>query len=195
MEGWVEGWKLVQSDGTSLNGRYRYVMDGATWETVPGAGAAVAITGGLLSGGDGSLLLRVECDPDSECYDPPIASKGVRWYRRIRTRRPTPAELARVAREDPDWEVRAAAVGRLTDPVELVRAARDRIWYVRAAAVGRLTDPVELVRAGRDRSWYVRAAAVRRLTDPVELARVAREDPDRYVRAVAVRRLRAQPVA
>jgi hypothetical protein len=160
----MEGWKLLREDGTSLNRRHRYRVDG-TWETVPGAGAAVAITGGLCSAGIGRLLVRVECDPDSECVKPPARVEGVRWYRRIRTRRPTPAELARAAREDDDSEVRYAAVQRLTDPAELARAVRDRIWYVRAAAA-------------------------RGLEDPVELARVAREDPDRYVRAVAVRRLR-----
>jgi hypothetical protein len=160
----MKGWKLLREDGMSLNGQHRYRVDG-TWETVPGAGAAVAITGGLRSAGVGQLLVRVECDPGSECVKPPVRVKGVRWYRRIRTRRPTPADLARAVREDPSREVRLAAAERLTDPAELARAARmDPDWYVRATAVERLTDPGELARAARmDEDWRVRLAAIKRL--------------------------------
>ncbi|MFH1569793.1 MAG: hypothetical protein ABIL09_17485 [Gemmatimonadota bacterium] len=84
------GHKLLREDGSSLReeGRVRYPLpaDGAPgeWVTVPGNGAYVAHTGGLLSGGYGPLAVEMECEEEVVAAGPP---EGIRCWRRVRVLR------------------------------------------------------------------------------------------------------------
>ncbi len=62
-----------------------------------------------------------------------------------------PKVYADVAKNDKKWEVRLAAVSRLTDPVVLADVVKnDKKWGVRRAAVNNLTDPVVLAEVVRN---------------------------------------------
>jgi len=75
----VIGCKLLQSDGTSLNGEYRYDLSGK-WNVVPGNGAYVAVTGGLPCGNMGKLLVYLDCEQPTGVKAP----EGVICFRRVR---------------------------------------------------------------------------------------------------------------
>jgi hypothetical protein len=89
---------------------------------------------------------------------------------------------------------RIAAVQRLTDQAELARIAQqDANADVRRAAVQRLADQVVLADiAQSDVVPGVRAAAVERLNDQTLIAGIVQKDADPSVRAAAVARLRDQ---
>jgi len=72
------GCKLLQEDGTSLNGQYRY--ERGRWQTVPGNGAYIAVTAGLTVGGTGPVLAYFECAKPTGAPAP----YGVQTYRRVR---------------------------------------------------------------------------------------------------------------
>jgi len=76
----VFGAKLLRSDGTSLNGKYKYDLSGA-WNKVPGNGAYVAVTDGLTAGGNGPLLAWLECEEEVAGTEVPT---GVKCFRRVR---------------------------------------------------------------------------------------------------------------
>lgn len=101
------------------------------------------------------------------------------------------ALLAEIARADPDWEVRRAAVenSHLEDQAALAEVARtDTEWLVRGAAVLRLTDQAQptFAHVARNDSYTeVRLAAARRLTDQAALADIARTHKDGVLRLVA----------
>jgi hypothetical protein len=95
------------------------------------------------------------------------------------------AQLAEIARSDPDALVRRAAAGRLVDTgvlAELSRADADEA--VRETAAG-----VLLRRARSEADPAVGQAALAGLSQPRHLAEVARESPAAEVRAEAVKRL------
>jgi hypothetical protein len=90
------GCKLLRADGTSLNGRYRYNLDGE-WNTVPGNGAYVAVTGELtLAGipGKDDILVYLECEEPTGV----VASGGVRCFRHVRVIPACPERLTRELR-------------------------------------------------------------------------------------------------
>ena len=192
----VKGWKLVRKDYSSLRAKGRVTYRPGEWQEVPGRGAYVAVRAGLLSGGDGPVLLRVECDPSSRTRgDTP---DGVETYTRVRTTLPTTEELAQAAEHAEDPAVRRSAVLRLTDQVLLGRVAeKDGDWDVRRAAVWNLTDQEVLARVAEHAPhWWGRRAAVERLDDQAVLARVAETDAEWSVRRAAVERfdeLEARP--
>jgi hypothetical protein len=101
------------------------------------------------------------------------------------------AALARVALRDPDWNVRIAAVARLTLQPVLARVAlSDRDSDIRTLAVSLLRDQSVLARVARgDRDWNVRIAAVNQLVDKGVLTQVALNDHDPDIRKRAVARL------
>ena len=77
----IIGCKLLKGDNSSLNGRFVYQENG--WQSVPGNGSYVAITGSLFTGGMGEKLIYMECDEKSEVK---VADKsvGVRCFSRVR---------------------------------------------------------------------------------------------------------------
>jgi hypothetical protein len=89
----VVGCKLLKRDGTSLNGKYRYSLDGA-WNTVPGDGAYVAVSGGLTLAGEGQKLVYLECRGPTRVAAP----DGVRCFRHVRVIPACPERLT--------WELR-----------------------------------------------------------------------------------------
>jgi hypothetical protein len=96
--------------------------------------------------------------------------------------------LGRIAVEDGEAEVRAAAAAKLTDPELLARiAAKDPSPDVRRAAVPGLGPAALATRAVQDLDPKVRAEAVARLTDQMLLARIAQKDEAAPVRAAAAR--------
>lgn len=95
------------------------------------------------------------------------------------------AQLADIARSDPDALVRRAAAGRLADTSVLAELSRaDADEAVRETAAG-----VLLRRARSEADPAVGQAALAGLSQPRHLAEVARESPAAEVRAEAVRRL------
>jgi hypothetical protein len=89
----VIGCKLLQRDGTSLNGKYRYNLDGE-WNIVPGNGAYVAVTGGLTLAGEGPKLVYLECREPTRV----VAPNGVRCFRHVRVIPACPERLTRELR-------------------------------------------------------------------------------------------------
>jgi hypothetical protein len=98
------------------------------------------------------------------------------------------ALFARVARNDKDWSVRQAAVGRLTSQAVLAQiATSDEDLDIRKLAVSRLTVQAALARvATSDEDWSLRKTATERLTNQVVLARIAMSDADSDIRKLAV---------
>jgi hypothetical protein len=95
------------------------------------------------------------------------------------------AQLAEIARTDPEAVVRRAAAGRLVDTGVLAELSRtDADEAVRETAAG-----VLLRRARTEADAAAAQAALAGLTQPRHLAEVARESPAAEVRAEAVRRL------
>lgn len=76
----VVGCKLLREDGGSLREKDRVIYPVGEWIEVPGNGAYVAITGGLISGGVGPVLAYFEC---ADLTDVRVYS-GVRCFRRVR---------------------------------------------------------------------------------------------------------------
>ncbi len=124
------------------------------------------------------------------------------------------ALLAVIARLTTDWDIRVAALERLTaadildregmwfDPVytskitdqTLLRkiATEAHDTYARRAAVERLDDRAMLADiAVNDGDAYVRQAAVERIDDWTLLEKIAANDIDRHVRRVAAKRIHA----
>jgi hypothetical protein len=90
------GCKLVREDGGSLRGEgtlsaygSRRVIYGPEWQTVPGNGAYVAITGALFDGGDGPRLIYLECEEPTGAEAP----HGVVCFRRVRVVSDCPDEI------------------------------------------------------------------------------------------------------
>ena len=108
------------------------------------------------------------------------------------------ARLVSTALESATPDDALAAFGRLTnpDPALLAQLSQKAVTpQVRAAAVGQMTDQAALAKlAQSDTDSDVRLAAVNRLTDPAALTKVAlqRDDPD--IRAPAIRKLSDQAV-
>ena len=131
----VIGYKLLDGDQslTSEYGRVRYPV--GEWVTVPGNGAYVAVSGGLLSGGGDVArhqLAVFECEESVAVAD---VSAGVVCFRRVRRLVLDQALLARIAENDLDWGVRLAAVARVEDQTLLARVAEHAAdWQV-----GRMT--------------------------------------------------------
>jgi hypothetical protein len=150
------GLKLVKKDLgsiTEVHGRVIYTKD--EWIDVPGNGAYVAITGGLLAAGDGDKCIYLECDgivrdagvtgvmcfsrvrhvdPRPEKVDPYLSKISHIW-----DEAPDKALLADLAKTDPDCDVRAAAVSRVEDKALLADLAKtDPDCDVRATASRRL---------------------------------------------------------
>jgi hypothetical protein len=84
----VIGCKFLRADGTSLNGQYKYDLSGK-WNTVPGNGSYVAVTGGLTLAGIGDILVYLECDEpvDFGWYF------GVQCFRKVRVIPPCPERI------------------------------------------------------------------------------------------------------
>ncbi len=86
----ITGYKMLRSDGTSLRkkGRVDYLVPSngqpGPWVEVPGNGAYVAVEGGLAISGHGTVIVRMECDPESEVMPPDLPPCGVRCFRRVR---------------------------------------------------------------------------------------------------------------
>ena len=80
----ILGLKLLTKDGESLNSWYTRVKYPAvgSWIGVPGNGAYVARTGGLVSGGYGPVLAVIECDENTrKAASAPV---GVECFGRVR---------------------------------------------------------------------------------------------------------------
>lgn len=98
------GCKLLRSDGSSLRKEGRVFYPMGEWITVPGNGAYVAVTGGLVMGGSGPLLTYMECE-DPTGAEAPV---GVACYRRVRRlAEPAPEKVSpdmrgQIARYVPD---------------------------------------------------------------------------------------------
>ena len=84
----IVGCKLLQEDGTSLNGKFRYQHN--EWQEVPGNGAYVAITAELVAGGQGPVLAYFECEDPTEAEAP----DGVVCFRRVRWIEPAPDRIS-----------------------------------------------------------------------------------------------------
>jgi len=87
-------------------------------------------------------------------------------------------ELAIIAREERDWQIRAAAVRLLSDGALLAHLARHAPHpYVRGAAARRLDDSAVLTQVVlRDDDEDVRLAALWRISDDALLTRIARSE-------------------
>ncbi len=103
-------------------------------------------------------------------------------------------QLARIAVEAKDVNVREAAVEKLTDQTQLARiAVEDKDGNVRVAAVKKLTDQALLAKMSvRDKNPYIRLAAVEKLTDQGLLAKIAVEDEEWAIRKAAMEKLTDQ---
>jgi len=105
-------------------------------------------------------------------------------------------ELAKIAVEDKDANVRRAAVAKVTDQSLLAKIVlEDSNVGVRSAAVINLTDQALLAKValeGTDAS--ARRTTVSKLSDQTLLARIAQEDQDAAVRRAAVAKLTDQSV-
>ena len=78
----IYGLKLLREDFVSLNDdHFRIIYPLNEWITVPGNGAYVAITGGLMSGGVGPVLAAFEC---RESVGNDSAPEGVICYRKVK---------------------------------------------------------------------------------------------------------------
>jgi hypothetical protein len=101
-------------------------------------------------------------------------------------------KLAMMATEDPDGEVRKAAVEQLSDQPVLSKIAKtDSRTDVSLAAVERLTDQALLAEVVKtSAAATVREAAVKKLADQATLAEIARMDGDATVRLTALSVLR-----
>jgi len=99
-------------------------------------------------------------------------------------------ELAKIALEDQDAEVRLNAVYHLTDQQVLAKiAAEDKDGGVRGAAVLGLTDQTLLAKIAVDEpDQRVREAALYGITDLTLLGKIAAEDKVSYVRSIAMGR-------
>ena len=93
--------------------------------------------------------------------------------------------------EDPDPNVRSAAVEKLTDQSILAQIARtDSSPRVRAVAAGKLTGQELLAKIAKtDPSWRVCFEAVQKVTGQTQLADIARTATDSDIRGRAVKRL------
>ncbi len=101
------------------------------------------------------------------------------------------ALLARIAVGDPDANVRRAAVEKVTDQSLLVSSALDTADAgVASVALGKLRDPSLLADiAAKAKDASVRSAAVGKLADPLILARIALGSKDVEVRSAAAAKL------
>ncbi len=81
--------------------------------------------------------------------------------------RTTQTELAKIAVEAKDWDVRRAAVERLTDQALLAKiAVKDKNVDVRVTAISKVTDQVLLRQwSEKDPQAAIRQAAVRQIAD------------------------------
>ena len=139
------GYKLLAADEGSLtldHERVFYKIGVRT--TVPGNGAYVAVTGGLFSlqrDSPDKIFAVLLCEGSVIPIE--IPPQGTLCFRHV-TRVPvTVDDLARLAVEAADRDVRQAAVARVDDQSLLARVAvEDAYCYVRRAAVAR----VELLR-------------------------------------------------
>ena len=107
------------------------------------------------------------------------------------------ALLAKLAVEDGVADVRKAAVEKLTDQAMLAKVAvEDKDEYVRRAAVEKLTDQAVLAKMAMAEDWRgsFKYVAVERLTDQAMLAKVMMEARDGSVRTAAVKKLTDQAV-
>jgi hypothetical protein len=119
----ITGLKILQRDRTSLNGQFRYAPKGK-WNTVPGNGSYVAITGGLWSNGFPPADARywvVECEEPTLAFTP----RGVECYRRVRLlRRATEKDIDDYAEHDMGAALCYAA--KLLTPERRLRCERRR---------------------------------------------------------------------
>jgi hypothetical protein len=187
------GYKLLAADEGSLSTEYpRVFYKIGVRTTVPGNGAYVALTGGLLSLQQDSpdkIFAKLECeDPVSPASPPP---QGTTCFRVV-TRVPlTQDDLAKVAVDAQNDDVRRTAVARLDDQSLLAKlAVQDQDCDVRRTAVARLDDQALLAKlAVQDQDYDVRRAAVARLDDQSLLAKVAVDAQDDDIRQATVARL------
>ena len=104
------------------------------------------------------------------------------------------AELAKIAVEDENRDVRFRAVAKLTDQALLAKiAAEDKDCVVHHVAVGNITDQALLAKyAVEDKDDDVRQSAVAKLTDQTLLAKIAVGDKNWQVRSAATAKLTDQ---
>ena len=78
------GYKLLNPDGTSPNGRFKYDLEGS-WTEVPGNGSYVAMTEGLYYS-NGSKSIKEPIFVKLECEEPTGAAcpEPVKCFRRVR---------------------------------------------------------------------------------------------------------------
>ena len=130
----VIGYKLLRDDMslTLQYDRIRYPV--GKWVSVPGNGAYVAISGGLLTGGGDVVrdeLAQFECEEPSGANAP----DGVVCFRKVLRVKLDACDFARLAEHDVDYDVRAAAAAKVEDQALLARLAEhDADWQVREAA-------------------------------------------------------------
>ncbi len=102
-------------------------------------------------------------------------------------------KLTKIAREAASFEVRQAAIEKLTDQptVFTIAMGGDPNLDIQAAAAASLTDQALLVRVAREHSWWsVRRAAVGKISDQTALDDIAIRDERALVRLAAIEQLR-----
>lgn len=99
--------------------------------------------------------------------------------------------LAKIMREDKDWDVKFAAIRKLTDQTLLAQLAVEaEDVNVRNLAVEKVTSQTILAQvAVEDEHSSTRYIAVDKLTDQAVLTKIAMEEKDLQIRALALERL------
>jgi hypothetical protein len=122
----------------------------------------------------------------------PWESKNEKRRKRAVEKGKAPQEiLIRLAKTDPSWRVRKAAVERVAEESVLIEIAKtDREDCVRDFAIQRITDENALIGIAKtDESSHNRRAAVERVADEKALLEISETDKDKYVREMAVDRV------
>jgi len=153
----ILGLKLLTADGRSINfngrGDVRYTGD---WQDIPGNGAYVAITAGLVSGGYGPTLAVMECDAESRVTPTDAPPEGVRCYTRVRWMRDwkpaTDAQRGAKAAYDKAWTANGKAwdaYGKAGDAYDEGKAAYGK----RKAAHDKAWDAYDKTWTAYDKAW------------------------------------------
>jgi len=98
-DGKIYGAKLLRPDHTSIGDEYGRVQYRYGWQTIPGNGAYIAVTGGADAADvpADAVIRWFECDPASEIKPDDSPPFGVRCFRRVRMLRRRPKGLLPLA--------------------------------------------------------------------------------------------------
>lgn len=128
------GYKLLNSDGTSPNGQFKYDLEGS-WTEVPGNGSYVAMTEGFYYSNEAKsikdpIFVKMGCDEPtgSQCPEPVMCFRRVRVIEVLKDIRDLPANLrGEAARYMPGLPLKTRLeILRTTKPSWMRRAA----WFL-----------------------------------------------------------------